>query len=64
MVNGREVNLFNIEHLKITDYILSNENVNSLDEELRACIIDGLKTIEDSCTQNKSCKPKGADYTY
>ena len=59
MVNGREVNLFNIEHLKITDYILSNENVNSLDQELRACIIDGLKTIEDSCTQNKSCKPKG-----
>ena len=56
MVNGRDVKSFNSEHLKITQYILSNENVNLLDQELKACIIDGLKAIENNCTKVKATK--------
>ena len=58
MVNGREVNSFNNEHLKITDSILANVNVSLLDQELRSSIIEGLKTIEKACLKSRPQNPE------
>ena len=56
MVNGIDVSSFNAEHSKITEAILASENVNLLEQELRTNIIEGLKSIEDTCTKYKSNK--------
>ena len=45
MVNGRQVMLFNDEHSKITESILTCEQVAVLDKELLSCIEDGLRTL-------------------
>ena len=56
MVNGTDVSSFNAEHSKITEAILASENVNLLEQELRTNIIEGLKSIEDTCTKYKPTK--------
>ena len=58
MVNGREVTSFSAEHSKIAESILTSENVNMLDQELRINIIDGLKSIESNCIKSRSTKLK------
>ena len=58
MVNGREVTSFSAEHSKITQSILTSENVNMLDQKLRINIVDGLKSIRSNCVKSRSTKLK------
>ena len=58
MVSGREVTSFSAEHTKIAESILTSENVNMLDQELRINITDGLKSTESNCVKSRSTKLK------
>ena len=45
MVNGSEAHRFNLEHVRITDSILHNQNVASLDREMKAVMEEGLRSL-------------------
>ena len=53
MVNGRNVNSFNQEHLKIAEAILRKKDVNMLDKEIRSTIIGCLNNMKDSYAKTK-----------
>ncbi|MEW8546327.1 MAG: hypothetical protein AB2693_22650 [Candidatus Thiodiazotropha sp.] len=48
MVNGKEAYRFNSEHVKISDIILSGEDVSGLDKEYADTILEGLRAIRVS----------------
>ena len=53
MVNGRDVNSFNHEFLKIAEVILRKNDVNMLDKDIRSIIISCLNNIKDSYANAK-----------
>ena len=53
MVNGRDVNSFNHEHLKIAKAILRKKDVNMLDKEIRSTIIGCLNNMKESYAKTK-----------
>ena len=56
MVIGIEAYLFNTEHQKIVDNILSSDLISSLDRQLSKCIEESLRAM--SCTKPSSKKNK------